>query len=512
MLARMSWNIVAQVFGLMAGLLDRLVLVGLMIRAWGLETFADWTVVTSSALLFGVCELGMQLHFLNLMQAAHVKGDRAGFDRAFGVAKFCYAAMAATFCALIPLALWGATSAGWFRTSNLGPAATQTIFLALAFSSVITIIRGPYSIALMARGQFSTATNVGTLTFAGMVLASIAALAFGASPAGLALLQCLWSGPIAIAVLYWADARSRSKAGLPAPGGIAIPRQDELSSIAHHVKWFAVQQVGPLVLMQLPVTLMTGFGVESRALASFILLRMLINIMRLLTGAMSAATGIEIASVMHDDGAKQAWGTTQRVGWIASVAVGALAPAILVFGPRFVELWTKRGDVFDPLLIALLLLPVVATIPLQQLSTHLQFAGLSALVGRPRLIQLLATAPAGWFGLIIGGTHGLAAALAIVEIGSQWWIVPSTAKRSEFDGLMAYVLRCFAGIAAFILISAACAGIGQFGARSIAHPVLGFLVAGGLWAALIAVPLLWATNIGHVRERLTAHLRPRTSV
>ena len=72
MLARMSWNIGAQFLGLLSGLLDRLLLAGLMIRIWGLDAFTDWSVITSASALFGICELGMQLHFLNQIGRAHV--------------------------------------------------------------------------------------------------------------------------------------------------------------------------------------------------------------------------------------------------------------------------------------------------------------------------------------------------------------------------------------------------------------------------------------------------------
>lgn len=513
MLARMSWNIAAQFLGLLSGLLDRLLLAGLMIRVWGLEAFADWSVVASAAMLFGVCELGMQLHFLNLMQAAHVKGDQPAFEHAFGLAKFCYGIVALVFCALIPLALWGANALHWFDTRALASSESAIIFVAMALSSVVAIVRGPYATALMARGQFPLAITMGTLTFTAMVLASIAALAAGARPSTLAIIQCLWMGPVSILLLYWADRRNRAAIKLGPPTGCRMPTRTEARSIASHVKWYAVQQVGPIVLLQLPVTLMTGFGVESRALATFILIRTLINITRQLTTVVASATGVEIASVMHSsvmhsDADGKAWAATQRVGWMATAAAAVLAPAILLFGARFVEIWTKRSDIFDLSLTAWLLLPVIATIPLQQLATHLQFAGRAGLVGGPRLAQLLATIPAGWLGLRFGGTHGLAIALAAIEIVSQWWIVPHVARMPEFHGLAAYISRCFAGMTGLMAASTIAAAASLFAMPADINPVFNLIAPGCLWVLLIAGPLLWATNPGDIRSRIVAFVRP----
>jgi hypothetical protein len=513
MLSRMSWNIAAQCLGLLSGLLDRFLLTGLMIRVWGLDAFADWSVVTSAAALFGVCELGMQLHFLNLMQAAHVKADRDAFDHAFGLATFCYAVAALVFCAAVPLALWGANTWHWFGTRAFAANETAVIFVAMALSAVIAVVRAPYASALMARGHFPLAITMGTLTSMAMVVACIGALWAGASPSTVAVIQCAVMGPFAVLLLYGADRRNRSAMALGAASGYRIPTAAEAASIASHVKWYAVQQVGPIVQLQLPVTLMTGFGVETRALAAFILIRTLINMTRQLTMVISSSTGVEIASVMHGDAAGngKAWAATQRVGWAATTAAAVFAPAILLFGARFVEVWTKRNDVFDLALTAWLLLPVVATIPLQQVATHLQFAGSARLVGGPRFAQLLATIPCGWFGLKLGGTLGLAMALAAIEIVTQWWIVPHVARRADFPGLAAYLRRCFSGMAALMAISTLAAAVSLLALPRNANPMLGLIAPGCLWALLIAGPLFWAMNPGNIRARVLTYCRPRTS-
>ena len=60
---RATSNIAAQVVSLAAGVIDRIVLVGLLLRQWGAETFGDYAVVQSWAALLLMVELGAQIYF-----------------------------------------------------------------------------------------------------------------------------------------------------------------------------------------------------------------------------------------------------------------------------------------------------------------------------------------------------------------------------------------------------------------------------------------------------------------
>src|ERR1700761_24569 len=84
-LRRATSNIAAQVVSLAAGFIDRIVLVGLLLREWGAETFSDYAIVQSWAALLLMVELGAQIYFQNEEQSAFVKGDKARFRRIAGV-------------------------------------------------------------------------------------------------------------------------------------------------------------------------------------------------------------------------------------------------------------------------------------------------------------------------------------------------------------------------------------------------------------------------------------------
>ena len=83
-LRRATSNIAAQVVSLAAALIDRIVLVGLLLREWGADTFADYAIVQSWAALLLTVELGAQIYFQNEEQSAFVAGDKTRFRRIAG--------------------------------------------------------------------------------------------------------------------------------------------------------------------------------------------------------------------------------------------------------------------------------------------------------------------------------------------------------------------------------------------------------------------------------------------
>ena len=76
-LKRMTSNIAAQVVAVAASVIDRIILVGLLLRSWGADVFSDYSVVQSWASLLLIAELGIQFYFQNVQQAAFVARKQA---------------------------------------------------------------------------------------------------------------------------------------------------------------------------------------------------------------------------------------------------------------------------------------------------------------------------------------------------------------------------------------------------------------------------------------------------
>ena len=59
-------NFGAQALSLVSSLLERLIVVGLLLRGWGPDVYAGWTVLLSAAGALSLADLGMALYFGNL--------------------------------------------------------------------------------------------------------------------------------------------------------------------------------------------------------------------------------------------------------------------------------------------------------------------------------------------------------------------------------------------------------------------------------------------------------------
>src|SRR3978361_733171 len=64
-----------------AGVIDRIVLVGRLLRQWGAESFGDYAVVQSWAALLLMVEFGAQIYFQNEEQRAFVSADKPRLRR-----------------------------------------------------------------------------------------------------------------------------------------------------------------------------------------------------------------------------------------------------------------------------------------------------------------------------------------------------------------------------------------------------------------------------------------------
>src|SRR5271167_30368 len=118
-LRRATSNIAAQVVSLAAALIDRIVLVGLLLRAWGADTFADYAIVQSWAALLLTVELGAQIYFQNEEQSAYVAGDKARFRRIAGAHLGISLAVVATLTVLFSALVASGGVDGVLRLPNL---------------------------------------------------------------------------------------------------------------------------------------------------------------------------------------------------------------------------------------------------------------------------------------------------------------------------------------------------------------------------------------------------------
>src|SRR5579863_2669967 len=116
---RATSNIAAQVVSLAAAVIDRIVLVGLLLREWGADTFADYAIVQSWAALLLMVELGAQIYFQNEEQSAFVAGDKARFRRIAATHLGLSLSIVAVLATLFTILVVSGKADGVLRFANL---------------------------------------------------------------------------------------------------------------------------------------------------------------------------------------------------------------------------------------------------------------------------------------------------------------------------------------------------------------------------------------------------------
>jgi hypothetical protein len=276
----------------------------------------------------------------------------------------------------------------------------------------------------------------------------------------------------------------------------ACPTRPELLDLAHHVKWLAVQQGGPVAWLQIPVLVLGHIGVASASLVSFVVLRTLVNFMRSLGTMVANGSGVETVAILHAGREEEAMRSLQTVGRGLSVFSVSLAVGVVAFGQPLVSLWPGR--------------------PAAPIACHLTYAN----DARPLSITLLIQYAIGLSACAAlahaYGAEGGAAGLALGEVIGQAFVLPLVAARLLIGfGFSRYFLWC---LLAMTLAGIWCSGVG-LGVLFIFDTShwLGLIVAGAAWSVLGLVPAVALTLPARQREWFAARVglpgsRARNSV
>lgn len=504
MLKRAGQNVLGQLASMLVSVLDRVLVVGLLVRYWGPDRFSDWSVLQAGAMLLTFAELGMQLYFLNIQQVAFARNDREGFCRAVALALGIYSALlAALTLGLAIIGLIGAASL--FKLRTFDPSQARLVFLLLALGVAVGLGRAVVSSVYAATGRFARAVILQALIQLVLSCAMIAAILLGSGPVVLAAIYFLLWGVGGLAVSLFDMWRTTEWARITP----AFPNMPELREGIRHVKWFAFQQGGPVLWLQLPVMILNYFNVSGTLLASFLVLRTCANLIRQGINFAVIGVGIEIAAILHRDGDRRALHLAQETGMFISALSGAVAAVLLGMGEPLIRYWTHDPSLFDPAISALLVMPVLATAPLQSIISLLLFSNQSAAVGIPSLLQatfgfFLCVAGAWWFGVI-----GVAAGLALAETVALW--LSLFFARSSFLGELFIIRRYFLRA----MLTAAAAAVWSFLVATALQNIIpswtfgGFLIDIALWAILAILPAGLLSLPAHLRKRIAAAMIAR---
>ena len=499
-LKRMTSNIAAQIFAVAASLIDRIILVGFLLRGWGPDVFSDYSVIQSASTLLLIAELGIQIYFQNVQQAAFVARDKAAFRRAaaihLGVILTIVGALAAILSALT---LMGATD-GWLHLNQIDARTGRIVLWLLGIGNLLTVVRSTTTSIYSAMGNFAFTVVMTAVALIVTTLASILAVLLGAGPTTLAALYLVVSGAGSL-IYFRFDIARRFPDWVSGP---AAPTLTELRAAGVHLKWFSLQIIGPTVWLQAPVLVFDAFDVSGRDITSFLLIRTMVNQIRQAFQFATIGAGIEIAPLAHSGDRAGAWRLSARVGLMTTVLCGVMVAAVLIFGEDVTRYWVGDATLFsEPISIALLA-PLLAVVFLQQPVALLQYANMSLAPGLQRLLQIVLGPLLCIAGQRFYGVTGLVIGLAISEVVANWALLPLLAGMKMFPGFVRY---CLSSAGAGLAAAAASLAVGWGLLHAYpASSLFALAVKMAVWTLLTLLPMMWVTLPEQVRRSLWRRL------
>jgi O-antigen/teichoic acid export membrane protein len=490
-------NFAAQLLALGASLLDRLVVVGLLLRGWGPETYAGWTLLAAAAGTLSLADLGMSLYFGNVWQEALARGDAARAQRALNVSLFIYFALG------LMLALGGAVALGAGLADVLAPSglsraeATRTLAL-LGAAGVLHVMRGGFAQLYRAHGEFARGVMIDQLATAAILTCGASTAWLDWRPTTLAALYlaveitCGWGLMLGDARRRFSDLRFRP----------ALPHAADLSALAARLPWLATTQGAQVLLLQAPVLTLGATGAGAEALVSFVLARTMVNFARQIVTMLSIAVGVETAGAHHRGDADAVGGKLAALGRVATAAAVVGSAAILLLGEAFVGLWAGRPGLFDRAAAGWLAAATVIGSTALPVATLLSFVDRQRPVALAAVAQTLVTAAAA---LPLAPAHGAAGAAAALFLGECVGATLIFAiQRGALDqDVRRYACAC-GGAAAQATASMSVVAVATNRLVTVDEP-LGFLVAAGM-VALGAAPALFFALPSDLRARTLAAL------
>lgn len=477
-------NFAAQGLGVLISVADRFLVVGLLLRSWGPQVYSEWVVLFSFANLLTLGELGLSIYYGNIWQQASAVGDAGKFQRMVSVAIFCSGAVAFVVGAfsLAVLALLN----GRLPITSLSRNDAVAVLILIGAAVLSRIARGSISQIYRGKQAFARGTIVDLVPIGGTAVLTAAAALLGAGPVLAAALYLAcdliagWCLMLKDLSGRWPDLHFR-----PSP-----PTVSEISEMTRHVKWFALQQGGPVAWLHVPVLLLSHTGTTGTALVSFSILRTLVNFARSFGTILSIGTGVEIAYLHHDGRTEDTTRHLMTVGGALSVMVAAIAAGVALFGAAFVAQWTGRPDLFDPCIAGWLIASAVIAAPATPLMTHFMLINAPKPASIALLTQLGVGLLACWMLSRQYGALGAAAGTAIGEAVAMGAVLPAMAVHHIGINYTRYAGRCLLGM---ILTALWCymVGMALHSVINIESP-FGLMVASGLWGIFGVAPALIA--------------------
>lgn len=478
---RLFWSFGAQSVAILLRIVQQIVLVPILIKAWGTALYADWITISSAVALLSMLDLGMQIYFGNAMLIAWSRQDITAYRRYLGTAFALYSvvltAVAATLIATTLLLSWPT----FLGTRALSPQSALWTTGLLAISTLSLIPFGVVTAVYRARGDYGRGGVWAIMVEAGRGIGLCVVAVLGGTPVACACLY-LVAGLIFWIVVLFDQRRLYGEFSLC----IHFPAAHELrEAIAGSALYVATGVSAPIILNG-PVLLLGALAASSDAVAAFSVSRTFTGFLRQVVNQLCHPIGAELAR-------QQAVGDMPKFGQLLLSAArmvagsaGLLAGFTVVAAGPFIHIWTAGKITYDPWLIGAFVSTIVLTAPAQVALMLFLYNN------KPRvLVATYCAFAAGtllFCALFIGSyaAAGAAAGAGLAEFLSIGLLLPRAAAAIAITPVVVYLSRSYvvAGLA-FCMSYVVAEGLENL----IVPRSLGLLSFFGVaWAVATAVP------------------------
>lgn len=338
-----------QLLGFFVQLGDRILIAALLLRLWGVEDFAAWSLIVAAGGMVAFFDMGVNLYFANRVLFLVQQGRRraARVLLRAGNALMIAASAIGVVAVAIGFAFVDAAESGIEMSGELWLAAlffALAAFLRLGTTVQMSIYR--------AHEAYARQTMMWILIDLGRIVATVAVVLLGGSFVAAAAAQLLVS---ALGHLYVALVDSpRQFPHYPFAVG-PLPRRERRQAATLSLGYW-LQSAPNSALMHLPVFLLSGAG-SAFALAQFVLMRTLSNFVRAVLQPFAVVFAQESARRLALGDAAGVSSTYREATFLLG-ALGAVPAAVLLgVGPSLFTLWTEQPALYSQWMMVLAIAP-----------------------------------------------------------------------------------------------------------------------------------------------------------
>lgn len=269
--------------------IGRLAIVPIFLRAWGIDLYGEWQVLTAAVGYLALTDMGGQQFITNEMTEAFSKGDRSRFREILHSGLAVFLAIPIIIVGLFIMCLWLMGAESLLNRSHLSGGSIRWTMAILACTYIISLPQGIATGVYRAVGLLARGAMLGNVMTLITFLATAAGLLCGMGTVGLAWILLI-PYVISFGWVVW-DLESQFP-GLFLPFISDVRPKLIRASIAPSLHFFAIQGAQILTL-QGPI-LILGWFRGSRDVVLFTTLRTMINLIRQAAGTVMTPTWPEL--------------------------------------------------------------------------------------------------------------------------------------------------------------------------------------------------------------------------